>query len=561
MSRLPDKVTLGRQEINVPVSAADQVVNWFSPVRGAARFAARVRMSALGGGYSGADRKRPANRQTPSIERDADSNILPDLPTLREYSQDALRNSPIAGGAINTNITRIVGTGMKVKPQIDRSVLTHLTKEQADDWEKEARREYLLATETREIDAERQLPFSLYQGLALRKTLEDGDVFINMPRFSRPGSPYKLKLQMIEGARVCNKNFVTDTPEMVAGIGKDKHGAPETVFVLNRHPGNYMYRPLGGDKWEELKMFGAKTGAPQVLQLYDKLRPGQTRGVPYLAPVVELIKQLGRYTDAEVMAAVVTGMLTVFVTNEAGNPEILNQDGYLTDTKNINTEGMELGSGSVLGLVPGEKVETVDPNRPNTAFDPFMMAIMRQIGAQLELPFELLVKHFTASYSAAKAALNEAHAYFTRRRHWLVVNLNQPVYQAVITEAIATGRLAAPGFFTNHKIQKAWLGTMWRGDAFTQLDPVKEIVAAEKRIALRLSTREEETSAMTGQDWEGKVPQMTKERQLLVKNDLLYDDRPEEFASKSETKTETVDDGNGSGSTATDDADKGDLEE
>jgi capsid protein len=68
---------------------------------------------------------------------------------------------------------------------------------------------------------------------------------------------------------------------------------------------------LASDKsawtWKQLDLYSKKSGAPLVLHLFDKVRPGQSRGVPYLAPVIELIKQLGRYTDAEVMAAVVSG--------------------------------------------------------------------------------------------------------------------------------------------------------------------------------------------------------------------------------------------------------------
>ena len=84
-----------------------------------------------------------------------------------------------------------------------------------------------------------------------------------------------------------------------------------------------------------------------ALHLKDKTRPGQTRGVPYLAPVIELIKQLGRYTDAEVMAAVVSGMFTVFVHNETGNPEfgtaptMDNPDG--DPSLQVDTTGIEMG--------------------------------------------------------------------------------------------------------------------------------------------------------------------------------------------------------------------------
>ena len=521
---LSKQVTISGRTLDVPVTLTDQLVNWISPTRGADRYRARLRM-AMVGGYTSADRSRRANQAPIRREMDADSAILPDLCTLRSEAQGLARNNAIAGGALKTNITKVVGTGLKVKSQIDRAVL-NLTDEQADTWERSAEREFVLATETREIDAERMLPFSLLQGLAFLKCLEDGDVFVSMPRFARPGSPYKLKLQLIEAARICNPGNKQDSGTLTAGIDRDQYGAATAYHVCSQYPGS-IRRNQTPPTWARLDAFSKTTGAPLVLPLMDKQRPGQARGVPYLAPVIELLKQLGRYTDAEVMAAVVSGMITVFVTNETGNPAFgpaPTQDNPDADPSlQVDTTGMELGYGSVVGLMPGEKIETVNPGRPNAAFDPFVMAIMRQVGMALEIPFELLVKHFTASYSAARAALEEAWDYFNRRRHWLATMLCQPVYEAVIAEAVASGRLSAPGFFTDPMLRKAWLSSTWNGDAASQLDPVKEVEASRKRVELRISTRSEECARLTGGDWEAKLPQMVKEEALLKEGGLLLE--------------------------------------
>jgi len=546
MSRLAREITIGNKTVQVPINIVDDLINFFDPAKGQARFQNRLRM-AITGGYTGADRTRRANQYGRVSERDADTAIIPDLSTLREESQHLIRNNAIARGAINTNLTKVVGTGLKVKSQIDRQALK-LTDEQADAWERQAEREFKLATETREIDIERELPFSLLQGLVFLKTLEDGDIFVNLPRKARAGSPYKLKLQLIESARICNPENKPATARLVGGVQKDEDGAPVAYHVLNQHPGTAL-RNRQNLTWTALPAF-ATNGNPLCLHIKDKTRPGQTRGVPYLTPVVELIKQLGRYTDAEVMAAVVSGMLTVFVTNETGNPQLgpaptqLNPDGDAS--QQVDTTGMELGYGSVIGLLPGEKVDTVNPGRPNPAFDPFVTAILRQIGMSLELPFELLVKHFTASYSAARAALEEAWDYFNRRRHWLVTVFCQPIYEAVITEAVASGRLNAPGFFADPLVRKAWLSSNWIGDAPSQLDPLKEVNAAAKRIEQCISTLDEECRRLTGTPLEDKLPQILKERAILRKAGIVtsaYEQismaqEPEEKPDQPDTETE-----------------------
>ena len=59
------------------------------------------------------------------------------------------------------------------------------------------------------------------------------------------------------------------------------------------------------------------SGIRQMLHIFTRNRPGMTRGIPYLAPVIESLKQLDRYTEAEIMAAVISSMFTIFVKTES----------------------------------------------------------------------------------------------------------------------------------------------------------------------------------------------------------------------------------------------------
>ncbi|MDR2550012.1 MAG: phage portal protein [Desulfobulbus sp.] len=525
MSRLPSTIAVGGKEIPLGITLADRLVNWLNPVAGQERLGSRARTALLFGGYTAADKTRRANQKGSKREMDADTAIVPDLATLREDSQHLARNNPLASGALKTNITKVVGTGLRVKATIDRAVLG-LTEDQANQWEQSAEREFNLATSTRELDLERDMPFSLLQGLVFLRVLEDGDLLVNMPRIKRAGSPYTTKLQLIEAARVCNPNFAADTNVTVAGVAKDAFGAAQTFHVCNRHPNARRY--LAGKantefSWQSIPAFAAN-GTPLVLHLKDKTRPGQTRGVPCLAPVIELIKQLGRYTDAEVMAAVVSGMFTVFVYTESGNPEFgpaPTMDNPTGDQhRQADPTGIEMGYGSVVGLREGQKMDFANLARPNAAFDPFFVAIVRQIGMCLELPFEVLIKHFTSSYSAARAAFLDAWDYFYRRRHWLACQFCQPVYEAIVTEAVIFGRLSAPGFLFDPLIRKAWLGTRWVGDAPGEIDPLKAVNAAQARVNMHLTTLEQEYEELIGGDHEAIQPQIVRETNWKRENGL-----------------------------------------
>ncbi len=209
---------------------------------------------------------------------------------------------------------------------------------------------------------------------------------------------------------------------------------PVRYHVLNTHPGDIYY--LGGavQRWSGIPARGRRSRERIAFLLYRRLRPGQLRGVPYLAPVIESLKQLSEYSEAELMAAVVSAMFTVFIKAEGGEglaPIDAN------DPNPPAASEYKLGSGAILDLMPGEDIQIADPKRPNAAYDPFVQSILRQIGVALELPFEILIKHFTRSYSAARASMLEAWRFFLTRRQWLATSFCQPIYTWVISEAVA----------------------------------------------------------------------------------------------------------------------------
>jgi len=497
------------KKIEVTTNAIDRVINYFSPGRGAQRLRARYAM-ALAGAYHGSSKKRrPLSEWSPSAG-DADTDIISELPDLRERSRDLIRNNPLACGAINTKVTSVVGTGLKLKSRIDRNIL-NMTEDQADAWESRTEAEWRLWAESKNCDVTGAQNFAGLQDLSFRSTLENGDVFVLTPSKSDRFRPYPLQLQLIEADRVCNKDNTPDNDTLAGGILKDSNGRPKEYHILKGHPGNIYTK---SNEWETVLAYGNRTGRNNVLHLFRKLRVGQSRGVPDLAPVIETVKQLGRYTDAEVDASVISSFFTVFIKSEyhAGLSPMMptTEIGGKTTDKDY-----KMGSGAILDLLPNESIETANPGRPNQTFDNFVLAISRQIGVALELPFEILVKHFTASYSAARAALLEAWRFYMGRRKWLEDVLCKPVYELWMTEAVALGRIAAPGFISGDPLIKmAYLGSEWTGPSKGQIDELKEVNAAKERLALTLTTHSEETAALTGGDWEQKFPQRAKEEKM-----------------------------------------------
>lgn len=515
--------------LTVRPNLVDRVVGYLDPVRGMERLRARAGLTFLGadgGGYDAGRNDSTALQRYGPRARSAQADIHPGLNTMRSRSRDQVRNNPLAAGAVNTAVTSTVGTGLVVQPNVDQDLLG-LTEEEADAKEHELLRWWNLWAETTEGDIEGELVFGQQQELAFRSVLENGDL-LRLRRFMwdkarwapRAGEIFGTKIQLVEADRVSNPDFRPDTLNRQGGVELNNDGRTVGFWVQTVHPGN-SFTAARPRHWDFIPARDAKTGQRVASLMYHKQRVGQRRGVPYLAPVILPLKQLERYSETELMAAVVSAMFTVFV-KHSGGADVSPLSG-LTDGEETPEKASDLflGNGLVVDLDEGEEIDIANPGRPNAAFDPFVLAILRQVGVALEIPYEVLIKHFQSSYSASRGALLEAWKFFRARRKWLVRSFCQPVYEDVISEAVARGLIDLPGFFDSAVVRRAWLGTQWTGDAMPQIDPLKEVVAARNRIDIGVSTIDREAREMTGTSFLENHRQRRKEQHMREADGLM----------------------------------------
>jgi lambda family phage portal protein len=487
----------------------ERAVSVVAPRRAMAMAGARIGTSYFGGQFSGARRDKTSMRNFNPTAGSADADSIGDLPTLRARSRDLARNAPIARGARNTSKTNIVGAGLRVASSLQREILG-ITDDAAEAWEDRAEVLFDLWASSKMASVDRKSNFYEQQGVAFTSAWDSGDCFA-IRRYKESTSFLALCVQLVEADRVCTPNDrqvpLPGMPEIRDGVELDGDGEAIAYHVLNQHPGEsallQTYKP---EDWARIPARG-ELGVPLMVHLMEVDRIGQTRGIPMLAPVIEALKQLDRYAEAELMAAVVSAFFTVFIkSTDQGNGG--SGTGVASGLGPMGGDGvplasneMMLGSGTVAELAPGEDVTIANPNRPNPNFDPFFLAVIRQIGIALGIPYEVLIMHFSSSYTASKAAIETARQFFTDRRTHLARNFCQPVYEWFIRECVVRGIIDAPGFLEDPIRRAAWCGSKWLGRAPIVLDSVKDATAAEMWIDLGVETVESITTEKNGGDW------------------------------------------------------------
>lgn len=487
-----------------------------------------IRPQNKGYGEAGASWRKKAvkgfNAPSGSPHEDIDFNNY----TLRQRARMLYMAAPIATSAIKTNRTNVVGVGLRLKSRINRETLG-LSPEQAEAWQKQTEREFALWAENkRACDATGMNNFYGLQQLALISWLLSGDCIGVLKQYKVDRLlPYSLRVHLIESDRIATPgNYGTGTsvnyttgknPDngntIYDGVEVDSNGAVVAYHVRSSYPFE-VGAPT--TTWARVLAYQEHTGLPNVVHVVECERPDQYRGVSYLAQVIEPLLQLRRYTESELMAAVIESFFTAFIKTEAPTDENpFNQVEPDPPGEPSGPNEYSMGPGQVNVMEPGEDVVFADPKRPAGGFDAFVTAICSQIGAALEIPADLLLKKFNASYSASRAALLEAWKAFKMRREWLADDFCRPIYEVWMSEAVARGRIYAPGFFDNPAIHAAYLGSEWLGPSQGQLDPTKEITAEILACSEGFSTHEQSTIRLNGGQWDANVEQLLRENEKL----------------------------------------------
>lgn len=485
-------------------------------------------------GYSeaGASHKKRSLKAMPSVSSSPTVDINDNLATLRGRSRNLYMGAALATSAININRTNVVGVGLRLKSAVDRVTLG-MTAEQAAEWQRKAEEEFKLwAEDKRMCDATGMNNFYKLQSLVLMSQQLSGDVFVLMRRDEKPSriKPYTLRLQLIEADRVRtpgtegletgytittakakNGNMIYD------GVEVDKTGKVVAYHIANYYP--FDYTNLAERKIERVVAIGEKSGLPNILHVMAAERPGQYRGVPYLAHVVEPLLQIKRYTEAEIQAAIVQSFFTAFVTTTGPTNETpwneTTEPGSVPYVESTENE-YQMGPGTINIMAQGEDIKFATPTHPQTGFDVFIKAMAQQVGAALEIPATVLLKAFVSNYTASRGELMEAWKAFKMRREWLTDDFCRPVYESFLTEAVARGRIAAPGFFEDPVIRRAYLRSEWIGPSQGQLDPVKEANAAAIMCQNGFSNREAEAIKLGGSEFSGNVERLRIENEQLA---------------------------------------------
>lgn len=474
--------------------------------------------------------------------------------TLRQRSRLLYMSEPLATALINNPRNNVIGLGIHAKPRIDYEALG-IQKEVAEKKQTAFEREWRLwAEDKRSCDATGMNNFFALQQIAFTSWLLSGDVFALFKSYERTAErPYGLRVHLIEADRCSTEGNVSGTfgttgiakgsnNQVFDGVEVDDNGLVQAYYISTSYPSDNTYPKRQGMKWTRVPVWGEKTRLPNIVHVMSAERPDQYRGVPFLSKVVEPLLQIRRYRESELMAAVIQSFFTVFVKEiDSGNIDFNEALGG-EDEKSERDDEFEMGPGNINYLDKGQDVTFAQPTHPYSGFQSFCDTLITHIACGLGEPKEIILMQFQSSYSASRAALQEAWKTYKMFRKWFVDDFCQPIYERWLYEAVALGRVEAPRFFDDPAYRKAYSGVEWIGQSQGMIDPTKDVKAAKEAIDAGFTTAEAETVRLYGGDVYRNISQRGHEIELMkasgMKQSLIQTAPKQNEGTENETENE-----------------------
>jgi lambda family phage portal protein len=396
-------------------------------------------------------------------------------------SRESVQNDADSAALVRVYEDNVVGSGIRPQCTVDPDELGISTK-QAAEWRKACEREWERWS-NQEADATGVGSFYDLQRLAARTRKVDGEV---LGHAIIDGD--SISVELIDCDRLDSPNML-DTQTMRGGVEINSAGRPVAYHIRRVHPDDV----LGSSNQTFDRVLATVGGLSIVQHHYRRERPAQTRGVPDIASAQLYKKHLHHYLNSELIAARAASNYALFIKKQvdASDPDIFPVQSEEAGAVENYHEVLE--PGTIAYLNEGEEPVPFSPNRPGTAFDPFVVRILRAWAASQGLAYELVAKDFgSMNYSSARAMLLECRRTFDADRTLLVRQFCAPWWRNVMLTAVRTGRLQAPPRFLDDP--DAWLRVRWVAPAYGWVDPTKEIEASTMAVQANLSTPYDEAA-------------------------------------------------------------------
>ncbi|MEE3046647.1 MAG: phage portal protein [Pseudomonadota bacterium] len=434
----------------------ENVIKAVAPETALRREKARMRLKAMFEArnmYDGASiGRRTAGWRRVSTDANSET-AFGTLARLRDSARDLVRNNEFAESGVDGIATYTVGAGIvphfkgptdQITETLERLAIAHF--------------------DSTDIDAQQQHDLYGLQAQVMRTVAESGECLVRRRRRRlSDGLALPFAIQVLE------PDFLDATKDgdagngntVVQGVEFDAKGRRQAYWLFDEHPGSRSSYRLPTSR---------RIPARDIAHIYRQLRPGQVRGVTWLASTMVRLNDFGDYEDAQLMRQKIAACFAAFVTDIEGVGA--GDGGHLTtvggDTSNYR-ENLE--PGLIETLPPGRDIRFGDPPGVD-GYGEYSSRQLHAVAAGLKVPYELLTGDYSnVNYSSARMAWQNFYKKVAVWQKQIMIPQFCRVVERWFLEAAAVSNGTG-----------GYIKAIWTPPPPSMVDPTKEIAAQRDDI-------------------------------------------------------------------------------
>lgn len=400
----------------------DRVLAQISPSLAQKRLANRItlqRLQSLARDYDGASQGRlTANWRA----KNASANALIEVasPILRARSRDLVRNNPIAANGVQVLVSNLVGTGIRPRaktpnPELNKKI------------------DALWAEFAMSCDFHGHTDFHGLTALAVREMIEGGEsLTVQRVAPRRAGSKVPLKIEVkeadhLDDTKVQSSN--SNGQRISQGIEYDSDGRRSAYWLYPDHPGD-MNRDLRN------AFQSVRIPADQVIHLFERQRT-QDRGVPWLAPVMQSVRDMDDWQRAELVRKKTEACLVGVVLGDDSESTLAAKV-----TLGDGTEAQEFGPGMIAYANGATDVKFTQPAAVGGVYE-WHRVHLHIMASGLRMPYSLLTGDLSqANFASSRVGLNEFRRFIEMTQWNLIIpKFCQPIWDWFVYAAFLSGAI------------------------------------------------------------------------------------------------------------------------
>lgn len=385
-------------------------------------FASAYKALRTRGAFEGADKGRRSEGWRPS-KAGANAALAGSRSELAARSHDLVRNNVYAKRAKTIFESAVVGSGHTLRVESGDIALNNAVEAAWKQWIFEA-------------DTSANTTLHGLARISAGAWFESGETLIKRcVRKANDGLTVPLQIQILEADYLdSDKTQSLATGAIKQGVELDSQGRPRAYWLFDKHP-----QDTGAEFASSLQSKAIPRSELSHLYMVD--RPGQLRGVPWLACAMMDLKNFDDYRDAERYRKTIEASVTAFVESAMSETDATPEGlgAQVTDSDGNVVEYFE--PGLIAYLNGGKSVTFNKPATVGFGYMEFVRSELLGISAGLGIPYELLTGDLSqVNFSSIKVGLLE----FRRMaRMWqgqvFQHNFYRPVFRWWLDLAIAGG--------------------------------------------------------------------------------------------------------------------------